>query len=424
MHRTTRHLAVLAVPLLLVTGCAADDGGSVSTIGDSSGSASGSASGSGSASASASGMVSEEESAAFGGFSPVSDVDAHAKVSLDVCDINDLLPGDGSEIDWAGITTIYEEGGNSPSGDEFRTLAGNATADRDEPLWNLYAERLGPNWLDSLTRAALDGTQLLDGEDDLVRRQVAQKTIKDANLVAWAFHELDAARAEIEVGELDPASGAPLKVDEIWAFQHGEEPGCAPYGTAISRGEDFGTGTAAADRALAAVEDLQQAAIDGDLEAYDAAYDEYVTATAIPYLQATIKYAQNVSDDLAADDAEAARLHVSDQLVELLLEDARDEVGAVARVLSRRQLAEDLLPLRVARHRDEERRLPKLPHRRHPVVVPLGHVARPVGVARRQHDTLPRHQLFARRPVVRVAGVGERQEANRTLTEASYGHMV
>lgn len=340
MHRTTRHLAVLAVPLLLVTGCAADDGGSVSTIGDSSGSASGSASGSGSASASASGMVSEEESAAFGGFSPVSDVDAHAKVSLDVCDINDLLPGDGSEIDWAGITTIYEEGGNSPSGDEFRTLAGNATADRDEPLWNLYAERLGPNWLDSLTRAALDGTQLLDGEDDLVRRQVAQKTIKDANLVAWAFHELDAARAEIEVGELDPASGAPLKVDEIWAFQHGEEPGCAPYGTAISRGEDFGTGTAAADRALAAVEDLQQAAIDGDLEAYDAAYDEYVTATAIPYLQATIKYAQNVSDDLAADDAEAARIHQAEgwaffRIVEpLVAEVDADAADTIAGVLS------------------------------------------------------------------------------------------
>jgi hypothetical protein len=313
-----RRVVAVAVPLaLLATGCADDDGAGVRTIdgsGSASGSVSGSASGSGpasgsaSGSASASGVTEEGVSGELGAYAPVSDVSGHARVTLDVCDIKELLPKDAA-IDYDAVAAIYTDGANSGSGDDMRTLAGFATEERDEPLWNQYVDRFGATWLDDFVSSAIDGTGGFEGEDDLVRRQAIEKGVQNQIMIAWALHEMDSARASIEEGDLDPASGAPHKVDEVWAFYHGTAPSCAPYGTAESRGEDFGTGDAANQAALEATEGMRDAAIEGDLEAYDAAYDKFLEAIKLTYTQATLKYAQNVTSDLAADDAEAARVH-------------------------------------------------------------------------------------------------------------------
>lgn len=314
--RRAARLAAFALPLALVaTGCTDDDGAGVRTIDSGGASASGSASGSasasgtssGSGSASASGVVEEGVSGALGGYEPVSDVSSHARVTLDVCDIKDLLPKD-APIDADAAATIYAEGANSTSGEDMRTLQGFASEERDEPLWNAYADRLGATWLDDFVTAALEGTGPFEGEEDAVRRQGIEKGVQNQVLVAWALHEMDSARVSIEDGDLDPASGAAHKVDEVWAFYHGAAPSCSPYATADSRGEDFGTGSAANDAALAANEAMRDAAVEGDLEAYDAAYEQFLDAIRLTYTQATLKYAQNVSNEVEAGDEAAARV--------------------------------------------------------------------------------------------------------------------
>lgn len=275
----------------------------------------------------------------LGAYEPASDVSAHAKVVLDVCDVNAALPGDG-EPDYEAARSAYAEGGNSPSGDGVRTLQGFATGELDEPLWNLYTERFGPTWLDVFVTAALDGTGPFEGEADGVRRQGIQKGVQNQILVAWAFHEIDAAREKVEAGETDAASGAPHNVDEVWAFYHGADPSCGAVATASKRGADFGTGEATNERALAAVETMRDAALAGDLATFDEGYDEFVAAVATVYAQATIKYAVVMGEDLAAGDDETARVHQAEgwafyRVIEPLVADADPEAAdTIADILS------------------------------------------------------------------------------------------
>ncbi|MBW3659653.1 MAG: FEA1-related lipoprotein, partial [Actinobacteria bacterium] len=324
MYRTKlRAAAAVAASTLVLTACGgSDDGATVRNIdgtGGGSASASGSASGSssGSGSASASGVASGESapSGGLGGYEPVSDVEAHAQVVNDVCAISDALPGDG-EPDYDAARAAYSEGGSSENSDgSARTLQGFATGDRDEPLWNTAVDHFGDQtFLDDFVTEALDGTGTFAGESDAVRRQAITKGTQNHVLMMWAFHELDAAAAKLEAGETDPAEGAPHNVDEVWAFYHGASPDCAPYATASKRGEDFGTGESVNEALLAATEDMRDAAVDGDADAFRTAYDEWVGQSLVPYVQATIKYAVVVGEDLDGGDAEAARTHQAEGL--------------------------------------------------------------------------------------------------------------
>lgn len=318
MHRSISTLAApLAAAALLLSGCGSDDGATVRNLdpeGSGSGTASGSASASGSVSGSASGSISGPTGGAasgpLGGYEPASDVEAHAALVLDVCDVNAALPGDGP-MDYDAVRAAYEEGGHSQQGDGAnRTLQGAAAAERDEPLWNAYADYFGSQtFADDFVTGALDGAGDFEGESDGVRRQALQKGIQNHVVMAYVFHELDAAAAKVEAGETDAADGAPHNVDEAWAFYHGADPSCAPYATASSRGGDFGTGEAVNEALLDATERMRDAALDGDRAAFQSAYDEFVTTALVPYLQATIKYAQVMGEDLAGGDEEAARVH-------------------------------------------------------------------------------------------------------------------
>jgi hypothetical protein len=122
-HRGT--LVALTVTLgLLAAACGDDDGESVREIGAASGSASGSGSGSASGSASASASASASGTAAaqstgLGGYEPVSDVEQHANVTLDICAIDELLPEEGP-LDDESIAEIYTEGGNSTTSEGGR----------------------------------------------------------------------------------------------------------------------------------------------------------------------------------------------------------------------------------------------------------------------------------------------------------------
>lgn len=202
------------------------DSGSGSTSGT--GSVSGTHSGSVSGSGTSPGTSSGSGAAALGAYEPVSDVANHAKMTLDMRDINDLLNGD--PIDFAAIEEIYAGGRHSPGGSGMRTFQGfAATADRSEDIWDDYAAYYGDaQWLDTFVTQALRGTGPFAGEPDAVRRQGVQKGIQNQILVAWTIHELVAALEKARDGNFDPASGAPHNWDEAWAFYHGEDPDQGP----------------------------------------------------------------------------------------------------------------------------------------------------------------------------------------------------
>ncbi len=244
----------------------------------------------------------------LGGYQPVSDVTGHAKVSADVCDINGLL--DASSIDFPAVGRIYRQGRNSSeaSGSK-RTLAKFARESRStEDLLGRYEQHFGAGWLDAFAGGAIDGTAAFAGEADLVRRQGVQKGLRDQILVAWSFHELDAAVQKAGKGDFANDTGAPHNWDEARAYYHGERPECAPYATAEERGKEFGTGSAVNQAILAAMNRGLAA-----LEAKDAAgaakaRDEVVRQITITYLQSALKYAAQIDVDLARGNAADARV--------------------------------------------------------------------------------------------------------------------
>ena len=240
---------------------------------------------------------------------PVSDVSGHAKVVLDICEINALLPKD-APIDYAAIETLYEDGRNSVKSDgSVRTIAGFARKDRDEDIWNDYTSYYGDqHWLDTFVMSAIEGTGAFAGEPDLVRRQAIQKGIQNQIMLAWTFHELVAALDKAAAGNIEPASGAPHNWDEGWAFYYGDDPGCAPYATADKRGDNFGTGTAVNDAVLAAFTQGVEALATGDTAVAEAATEEIKLQVTITYVQATIRYAHKIDAALADGDTDSARI--------------------------------------------------------------------------------------------------------------------
>ena len=245
----------------------------------------------------------------MGAYTPLSDVASHARVVVDVCDINALLPKN-EPIDYAAVKQIYEEGGNSVKGDgSIRTIAGFARSERDEAIWNDYVSYYGdPTWLDTFTMSAIDGTGAFAGEPDLVRRQGIQKGIQNQIMIAYTIHELVVALNKAADGNFDIDSGAPQNWDEGWAFYHGDAPGCGPYATADKRGANFGTGSAVNDALAVAFTTGVEALAAGDAGAARAASEEIVRQITITYLQATIRYANKIDSALAKGDADSARI--------------------------------------------------------------------------------------------------------------------
>ncbi|MXZ68913.1 MAG: hypothetical protein F4Z17_08050 [Acidimicrobiia bacterium] len=292
------------------TGSASASGthtGSASGTHTHTGSASGSATGS--PSGSPTGTASAGPSGSMGAYMPLSDVASHARVVLDICDINALLPKD-EQIDYAAVKQIYEEGGNSVKGDgSIRTIAGFARTERDEAIWNDYVSYYGdPTWLDTFAMSAIEGTGAFAGEPDLVRRQGIQKGIQNQIMIAYAIHELVVALNKAADGNFDIDSGAPHNWDEGWAFYHGDAPGCGPFATADKRGDNFGTGSAVNDALAMAFTTGVEALAAGDAAAARAASEEIVRQMTITYLQATIRYANKVDSALAKGDTGSARV--------------------------------------------------------------------------------------------------------------------
>lgn len=297
-----RQLAVISAVVLVSSACGnltpesgeAAIGGSVSASG---------------ASVSVSGAVeTASASGSLGGFMPVSDVESHSAVVEDICQINELLGAES--IDWDAVGAIYRDGGASVKGDgSVRTIAGNTTSDRDEPIWNDYVDHYGdPHWIDTFINHAIEGTGPFDGEADAVRKQGAQKGIQNQAMIAWALHEVVAAQSKVAAGETDAAGGAPHNVDEVWAFYHGTQPGCGPYATADKRGDNYGKGTSVNDAMLDLTTKLQQAALNGDEAEYQTHMDGLISQINTTYIQATQRYASKMDSSVSEGDMETARI--------------------------------------------------------------------------------------------------------------------
>ena len=244
-------------------------------------------------------------SAAMGGYAPVSDVGQHAKLSLDLCDVNAALDA----ANFAAATAVYRDGKNSAEGAGKRTLGNFATESRElEDTLGRYQRYLGASWLDAFVSAALNGTGPFAGESEAVRRQAVQKGARDQIVVAWVLHELDAALQKAAKASYTKASGAPHNWDEVWAYYHGEKPECGPFATAEARAKEFGTGSV--NQAMLTAMNQGLAALKAK-KSSDAvkARNEVVRNLTVTYLQSAIKSATDLDAALAAGKADEARAH-------------------------------------------------------------------------------------------------------------------
>jgi hypothetical protein len=244
-------------------------------------------------------------SAAMGGYAPVSDVGQHAKLSLDLCDVNAALDA----ANFAAATAVYRDGKNSAEGAGKRTLGNFATESRElEDTLGRYQRYLGASWLDAFVSAALNGTGPFAGESEAVRRQAVQKGARDQIVVAWVLHELDAALQKAAKASYTKASGAPHNWDEVWAYYHGEKPECSPFATAQASEEQFGVGTLITRRLQLFAKDGLKATVDKKASAVRSARDQIVRDITISYVQSVISAASKIDAALAAGKADEARV--------------------------------------------------------------------------------------------------------------------
>lgn len=320
MNKRAILLPLLAAGLVALVGLAAacgDDNGEdrpgVEVIDEGGGSVSGSGSGtasgvSGSGSGSGTGVSSGSE-----GYTPVSDVEAHAALALDLADARELMASaaDGGAVDWQAVLAIYTEGGNSLRGDgTARTFQSLAT---DEAVLAQFPDGPSvygsPSFLDDHVIAGLEGTGRGAGLSDNARRQLVDKGLQ-VILYGKVLQELEAARAKIEEGNTADSDGAQHNVDEAWAFYVGaaEADGRRPHSlsnTARSREENFGQEGKVDTPLQEALAEALEAARAGDIGGFDdAAADVRGYLNTVFYL-ATLRYSAEAAGDTDPAEREA-----------------------------------------------------------------------------------------------------------------------
>jgi hypothetical protein len=247
-------------------------------------------------------------SGALGGYQPVSDVAQHARMSLDVCEINRLL--DARPVDFAGVAAIYRQGRFSDESEGTkRTLGKFASGSREsEETLGRYERYLGDGWLNAFVGDAIDGAGAFAGASEAARREAVRIGVRDQIMVAWALHELDAAVEKAGKASFTKKSGAPHNWDEVWAYYHGEKPECSPFATALRSEEEFGVGTLITRRLQLFSKDGLKALVDKKALAARTARDQIVRDITITYVQSAILAASEIDAALAQGKADEARV--------------------------------------------------------------------------------------------------------------------
>ena len=236
--------------------------------------------------------------AADGGYTYASNVDNHRSLMKDLCDIKTAA----SAYDWTTAKDIYTNGKNAQkSDDSFRTLAGFAAAEGKNHNYDTYYNQTGS--IGAHIMAALDGTGDFEGTSDTVRYQGVAKLTANMGMVGYTIHELNAAIAKADAGNVDNDSGAPHNWDEGWAFFHGpdEDNSCGPVATLNKRGADFGTETDGVSNTFIAIEDAMVAGLTAlqaeDSAGYTDAANAVVKNVVIAYSQAILKYTSKMDNN-------------------------------------------------------------------------------------------------------------------------------
>jgi hypothetical protein len=247
-------------------------------------------------------------SGALGRFEPVSDVAQHARMSLDLCEVNALL--DADPVDYAAVATLYRNGKNSDESEGTKRTLGTFAAEgrAAEDTLGRYERYLGARWLDTLVGDAVSGTGPFAGASDAVRRQVLRIAARDQIMVAWALHELDAAVDKAVKGSFTKKSGAPHNWDEAWAYWHGEKPECSPFGTVDALGKEFGVGGAVNRGIFVSMHQGLKALLAKSSLGPRTARDEVKRQVIIGYAQAMIKAASGLDAALAQGRTDEGRV--------------------------------------------------------------------------------------------------------------------
>ena len=232
------------------------------------------------------------------GYTYASNVDNHRSLMLDLCDIKTAA----SESDWDTATMIYMNGKNAQKDDgSYRTLAGFAAASGKNHNYDAYYGMDGA--IGAHIMSALNGDGDFAGTSDTVRYQGIAKLTVNMGMVGYTIHEINAAVAKADAGNIDDDTGAPHNWDEGWAFFHGpdEHYDCSPAKVMEKRASDFGT--ADADGVAATFAATEQAMVDGlaalqagDEAGYDAAAETVMKNIIITYSQATLKYTSKMDN--------------------------------------------------------------------------------------------------------------------------------
>ena len=248
------------------------------------------------------------------GYTPVSDVDAHAAIGLDAKEIRSLMEPatSGGAVDWAAVNVLFTEGKSSKKSDgSLRTLAGLAA---DDPVTAVVTEAIG-------------GTGSSAGAADAVRRQKVDKGIT-VLLERKVLDELASAAEKVGKGEVDPAEGAPHNVDEAWAFYTAE--GNGPAATAAKRAGDFGRAGTVHESVVAALTAAQKAAVAGDAAALDKATGDVEAALDYVFYLATFKYLDTGNDPVKRAEGETFYLGIRAELATAASDADRQITGAFA----------------------------------------------------------------------------------------------
>ena len=239
------------------------------------------------------------------GYTYASDVDNHRSLMNDLCEIKAAASSDGG-YDFTGAKEIYMNGKNAEKSDgSFRTLAGFASATGKNHDYDSYYGMNGS--VGAHIIQAMDGTGDFEGASDTVRYQGIAKLTANMGMVAYTIHELNAAVAKADAGNVDNDSGAPHNWDEGWAFFHGpdEHYGCSPAKVMEKSAADFGT--ADADGVAATFTATEAAMVSGlaalqasDADGYNAAVDTVMKNVIITYSQAVLKYTYKMDSNESA----------------------------------------------------------------------------------------------------------------------------
>lgn len=243
------------------------------------------------------------------GYTPVSDVAAHAAIGRDAKEIRSLMEPatSGGEVDWAAVGKIFTQGKNSRRDEGLRALADLAP---DDPATTVVSD-------------AISGTGTAAQASAAVRRQKVDKGIT-VILERKVLGELEAAAEKVADNKTDDASGAPHNVDEAWAFYTAE--GNGPASTAAKRAGDFKKEGQVHEAVVKALSAAQAAARSGDAAALETANGDVEAALDYVFYLATFKYLDTKNDPVTRAEGETFYVGIQPELAK----EAADADQAIA----------------------------------------------------------------------------------------------